>query len=190
MPAGAVNVTISWNVLPPYVRGTASSVNEPRLLKFDPGRAAAPMPRNPFDVVPAKVELLYVSPSRVDEAATGAPLKAPCVLPAKKTSSACATAGDATRATASPSPATAFREAMLRIISSLLRLHVLPIGMRRRCSRWRDSNDVSRAQTEDSSSVSHTAAPSSERYHTSASRAPTRKAGYVLAGRRMVHRTA
>src|SRR2546423_10721865 len=62
---------------------------EPRLLKFDPGFALAPIARKPFAVVPEKVELLNVRPPDVAVAPGAQPEpKHPFVKPAMKTSSA------------------------------------------------------------------------------------------------------
>ena len=88
MPWGAVKVTKSVKgVL--KVFGAVLRVIEPRLLKFAPGFGAAPIPLNPFAVVPAKVELLKDNPATVALApgAQAAP-KQPLVKPAIKTWSA------------------------------------------------------------------------------------------------------
>src|SRR5258705_9505696 len=64
---------------------------EPRLLKFDPGLALAPIPRKPLAVVPAKVELLKVKPpDAADDPGAQAAPKQPLVKPAINTWSACA----------------------------------------------------------------------------------------------------
>jgi hypothetical protein len=60
MPWGAVKVT--WRVKGVlYSLGADEAVEserEPRLLKFDPGLAFPPRPRNPLVVVPENVALL------------------------------------------------------------------------------------------------------------------------------------